>query len=97
MFKRVVITSVSIYTAGRENCVRAYIKCQTVGENSSDAEKFTIVGFFTQNDQKWEKENNENCTLDVLLDAINEKTELMAEITETKKPCLSEGSFVFGK
>ena len=97
MLKKLKITAIALYTAGRENCVRAYMKCVTADSNSTEEEKFTIVGFFNLNEGEWRKESNENCTLEILLDAMHEKSELVADITEGKNPCLSEGSFVFGK
>ena len=98
MLEKVKIANVALYSADRENFVRAYVACFKA-EISDDApkEKFTVIGFFSERDGKWVKESNENCTLENLLTAMNEGTELMADTKQSQIPALFEASFVFGQ
>lgn len=66
--------------------------------DSESNESFTVIGFFVKKDATWVKENNERCTLPLLLEALNNQSELVvdtipSQISET----LLEGTFVFEK
>ena len=90
MFQKSILKFVAFYTANRDEAVRAYMKCT----NIENEETFTVIGFFILKDGIWVMENNENCTLDVLLEALNNKTEIVID-TNPSKICesLVEGTF----
>lgn len=96
MLRKVKISSIALYGADRENCVRSYIKCVD-DKTLPQPHKFTIIGFFTKAEKCWAKDENENCTLENILSAMNGGIELLVEIKESRIATLYEGEFVFGK
>ena len=94
MLKKVKICNIALYNADRENCLRAYVNCFRVVDQQ--IEKFTVICFFSEQAGKWTKEGNENCSLENLLTAMNEQSDLMADTQESTIAGLFEASFVFG-
>lgn len=93
MLKKVKIQFIALYNANRDDAVRAYVKCKNIETDES----FTVIGFFVQKDEIWVKENNESCTLDFLIDSLNNATELVVD-TKPSNICTSllEGLFISG-
>lgn len=90
MFQKSIIKFVAFYSANRDEAVRAYIKCK----NIETEEAFTVIGFFILKDGVWIKENNENCSTDVLFDALNNQSEIVIDTTPSKIcESLVEGTF----
>ena len=92
MFQKSVIKFLAFYNASRDETIRAYIKCRNIETN----EMFTAIGFFIKKEDIWVKENNENCTLELLTEALNNESEIVIDTTPSKIcESLVEGIFHF--
>ena len=91
MFRKVHIKYIAFNNAIRDDALRAYIKCRNIETD----ENFTVIGFFVKKDGVWLKEENENCTLDGLLEILNNGSEIVVDTTPSKIcESLKEGSFL---
>ena len=91
MFRKVNIKYLAFYNANRDDALRAYVKCRDIELD----ENFTVIGFFVKKDDIWFKEGNENCSLDSLLEILNNGSEIVVDATESKIcESLKEGSFL---
>ena len=92
MFQKSVLKYLAFYNASRDETIRAYIKCRNV----ETEEMFTAIGFFIKKESGWVKENNENCTLELLIEALNNQSEIVIDTTPSKiSETLVEGIFHF--
>lgn len=92
MFQKSVLKFIAFYNASRDETIRAYIKCRNIETN----EMFTAIGFFIKKEDVWVKENNENCTLELLTEALNNESEIVIDTTPSKiSESLVEGIFHF--
>ena len=92
MFQKSVLKFLAFYNASRDETIRAYIKCRNIETN----EMFTAIGFFIKKEDIWVKENNENCTLELLTEALNNESEIVIDTTPSKIcESLVEGIFHF--
>lgn len=92
MFQKSVLKFLAFYNASRDETIRAYIKCRNIETN----EMFTAIGFFIKKEDIWVKENNENCTLELLIEALNNESEIVIDTTPSKIcESLVEGIFHF--